>query len=895
MKNCFDIQHLTFHYPDEREESLADVNLSLPYGQFVLLAGPSGGGKTTLLRHLKTALTPHGRRSGSILFEGRPLATVAQEEQSRRIGFVLQSPDAQIVTDKVWHELAFGLESLGLDNQVIRARVAEMASFFGMEAWFRKEVRELSGGQKQLLNLASVMAMQPDVLLLDEPTSQLDPIAAADFLATVDRIHRELSTTVLLSEHRLEEALPYADRILIMDGGRLLVDDSPREAGRLLLEQGHPLFWAMPAAMRIRTAVEGGEGQSPLTVAEGRLWLADYMAGREGPFQLAEEPGQKGEVAPPVLGLEEVSYRYEKDLPDVLRGFSLSVQAGEFYALLGGNGTGKTTALALAAGLLPARRGRVQSQGRLALLPQDPTTLLVAKTVWLDLLEALEGRGLSAQAAADQAGAMVALCRLEDLLERHPYDLSVGEQQRLALAKVLLQEPDILLLDEPTKGLDADFKALLASILRTLLQRGVTLFMVSHDVEFCAAHAHRCGLLFDGAVVAEGTPRDFFSANSFYTTAASRMARQLLPRAVTAEDVIGALGGTIPQAAGIPEPGGRPPAAPGSSLSKPGPDKLSRGRKGLVVAALVTLLAAFIRAVDLTDLSALVTEAGATGLASGYASLYAVILVALAILAWAQRGRQRGRGTASPEAVLPATGGGPDPKRGGPLRRWVAPLTTLLLIPLTLFLGFRYLGQGNYYLLATLILLEAMLPFVILLEGRKPKARELVLIAVLCALGVAGRAAFFMLPEFKPVIALVVVAGVALGAETGFFVGAGTMLLSNMLFAQGPWTPWQMFAMGLIGFLSGLLYGGRFPRPGRVNLALYGAFVSLVLYGGLMNPAAALLWTRSLDWKILAVYYVTGLPIDVIRAAGTAFFLWFAGEPLLEKLDRIRIKHGLGR
>ena len=274
----FEIRSLTFSYPEQARAALEEMSLTVKQGEFLVLCGPSGCGKSTLLRQLKTVLAPHGRRSGEILFEGRPLDELDQREQSQRIGFVQQSPENQIVTDKVWHELAFGLESLGYDTPTIRRRVAEMASFFGIQTWFYKNVTELSGGQKQLLNLASVMAMQPSVLILDEPTSQLDPIAASDFLATLGRINRELGTTILLTEHRLEEAFPLAARVAVMDGGKLLCTGTPNEVGAILKDAGHAMFLAMPTAMRVWAAVENG-APCPVTVREGRDWLTAFAAG----------------------------------------------------------------------------------------------------------------------------------------------------------------------------------------------------------------------------------------------------------------------------------------------------------------------------------------------------------------------------------------------------------------------------------------------------------------------------------------------------------------------------------------------------------------------------------------------------------------------------------------
>lgn len=266
----FEIRNLTFTYPEAKTPALQEVNVAIEQGEFIVICGKSGCGKTTLLRHFKTALTPYGTRSGEIRFCGDALEQVSVRIQASEIGYVLQSPDNQIVTDKVWHELAFGLENLGYDQQTIRLRVAEMASFFGIQNWFAKNVEELSGGQKQLLNLASVMAMQPKVLVLDEPTSQLDPIAASEFLATIRKINLELGTTVIIIEHRLEEVFPMADKVLVLEEGRQILYDEPRQVGKALA--GNDLFLAMPSPVQIYDGT-GQVGTCPLTVCEGRNWL----------------------------------------------------------------------------------------------------------------------------------------------------------------------------------------------------------------------------------------------------------------------------------------------------------------------------------------------------------------------------------------------------------------------------------------------------------------------------------------------------------------------------------------------------------------------------------------------------------------------------------------------
>ena len=539
----FEIRNLTFSYAAAKgRHSLENVSLSIEQGEFLVLCGASGSGKSTLLRQLKAVLTPSGKRSGEVLFHGVPLSQVSDRDQAAKIGFVMQNPDDQIVTDKVWHELAFGLESLGCDQKTMRARVAEMACYFGIQDWFHRDVATLSGGQKQLLNLASIMAMQPEVLILDEPTSQLDPIAASDFLNTVRKINTELGTTVLITEHRLEDIFPYADRAVVMDKGRILADDTPSRVGQLLFSQNHPMFTAMPTPVRVYYGA-GCTGESPLTVRQGRSWLSREFP--ETPEKnTVPAPALPEEVENPVLVLKELWFRYEKDSPDILRGVSAEVPAGSLYAILGGNGAGKSTTLKAISGICRPYRGKITLFGKsmekyksselfrgcLAMLPQDPKSLFVKKSV----REELEEMTKDASAISEIAR----LCQIESLLESHPYDLSGGEQQRVALAKVLLTKPRLLLLDESTKGIDCFFKETFAKILADLKAQGITVVMVSHDVEFCARYADVVAMFFDGQILTADTPRRFFGANSFYTTAAHRMSRHVFTGAVTAEDVI---------------------------------------------------------------------------------------------------------------------------------------------------------------------------------------------------------------------------------------------------------------------------------------------------------------------------------------------------------------------
>ncbi len=546
----FEIKNLSFSYPGSERKVLDNINLTIPKGSYITLCGKSGCGKTTLLKHLKSVITPHGERTGEIYFNGKPVSESDLREQSSKIGYVMQNPDSQIVTDKVWHELAFGLESLGYEQKIIRLRVAEMASYFGIQGWFHKNVTELSGGQKQLLNLASIMAMQPEVLILDEPTSQLDPIAASDFLNTVRKINLELGTTIIITEHRLEDVYYCSDRVVVMEGGKIIADDTPRNVGDQLKNTNNDMFAALPSPVQIYYGTDG-HGPCPLTVREGRNWLTEEFDGKEVVYDTIQTGEVLKEDYDVAVTMKEVWFRYEKDSPDILKGVSVSVERGKVFAIVGGNGTGKSTTIKALCGIVKPYRGKILINGKyiekyrqselftnnLAMLPQDPQSLFVKKTVYEDLEEMLSGN-ITPEEKERRILDVANLTQISDLLDTHPYDLSGGEQQRAALAKVLLTNPKILIMDEPTKGIDNFFKLRFAEIIEDLKAMGVTIIMVSHDVEFCAKHADTVSMFFDGSVITTNTPNAFFSQNSFYTTAANRMSRHIFRNAVTNEDVI---------------------------------------------------------------------------------------------------------------------------------------------------------------------------------------------------------------------------------------------------------------------------------------------------------------------------------------------------------------------
>jgi len=571
-------------------------------------------------------------------------------------------------------------------------------------------------------------------------------------------------------------------------------------------------------------------------------------------------------------------------LPDVLKGVTLKVRKGEFYAILGGNGVGKSTTLSILNGAYKPVKGTVKLDsteldsiknpfnGLLGVLPQNPQALFASKTVYGELTEIFAGTKTTQEDKKRRIENVIHLCRLEQLLKKHPYDISGGEQQRVALAKVLLTEPKILLLDEPTKGFDAEFKQEFASIIKGLTNKNVTVIMVSHDVEFCAKYTDRCGMFFNGKIVAEDVPRKFFAQNKFYTTTAARMSRKVCPEAVTSEELIHICGGTVPEESArdvsdyiIYET---------ETVSEYRKRKLPLWRKILGIVCAIISVVVVLNCTEVITLPHLFPEWNLTG----YVEM--LIPVVGLILCVSQKA----------EPVLIQM---PTDQRKLRKRTVAAAVMVLFAVPLTIFVGVTFFGERRYLLVALLVLIECMLPFFLVFEGRKPQARELVIIAVLCALGVAGRAALFMVPNFKPVIAMVIIAGVAFGGETGFLVGSMTMVVSNMMFSQGTWTPWQMFAMGFIGFLSGVLYKKGFLRRDKLALAIFGFIMTVVVYGGIMNPAAAVMSYADINWQTLSVYYLSGLPVDTMQGVATFLFLYLGAEPMLEKLDRIKVKYGL--
>ncbi|WP_158602456.1 ABC transporter ATP-binding protein [Cohnella endophytica] len=539
----YELQRVTFHYPEQTSPALENVSLSLRSGQFIVLCGPSGSGKSTLLRLLKREVSPGGRMSGGILLDGTPIQDWPARGLAAHVGMVMQNPDNQLVVDTVEHELAFGMENFGLERDMMRRRMAELAGFFGLEPLLSRKTDELSGGQKQTVNLAAVLMLQPRILLLDEPLAQLDPLAARELMGMIKRLNEEWGITVVMSEHRIDDLLPLADRVVRMDGGRVAFDGDAR-AFVLEAWNREDNAWTSVLPSITRWALEQVPPEEhpapslpPLTVKEARAWLDLANRTRTLGQQSTAAPSVEGEgrgAAQKLLAAQELFFAYDKRSPAVLRGLEWQLRRGDWAVLFGGNGSGKSTLLQLLAGLRPPQRGIVLWEGKplgkmnakeryssIGYLAQNPVLHYAHDSLLEDMIHAAGRAGETDPPQA--ARKMAERFGIEALLRRHPHDMSGGEQQLGALALTLLGKPSLLLLDEPTKGLDPSAKRILGEHLRHIHKEGTTLAMATHDVEFAAAYATRCSLLFHGEIVADGDPENFFRGNLFYATPMHRL------------------------------------------------------------------------------------------------------------------------------------------------------------------------------------------------------------------------------------------------------------------------------------------------------------------------------------------------------------------------------------
>lgn len=481
-----DVRGFSFSYPTERGavEVVHDLSLSIEEGAFCVVVGPTGCGKTTFLRSLKPELAPTGERAGFVEVLGTPLVVdgrlgdfMQHRDSAARIGYVMQDPEAQIVCDTVWHEIAFGLENIGTPQEVMRRRIAEIAHFFGIEPWMHAATETLSGGQKQLVNLAGVLALRPRLLLLDEPTAQLDPNAKKLFIMMLERVNRELGITVVMSTH------------------------APEDVERIATQRIDLGFVGEAASLEHAQAWREGCRCAP---ANGEARRADDAVGTS----------RTTCDSPVCLEARDVCFRYERSAPWVLRGIDVRIRRGYVHAFVGGNGCGKSTLLKALAGVVKPQRGRIENslKGFQALMPQNPKTLFVCDSVAEELDEWRDRCGY----AKDDEELMLERFGLASHAFDHPYDLSGGQQQKLAFAKLLLTGACLLLLDEPTKGLDARSAADAARIVREFAIEGGTVVLVTHDLDFAYACADEISMLFDGEIACTQPTEEFFAENLVY-------------------------------------------------------------------------------------------------------------------------------------------------------------------------------------------------------------------------------------------------------------------------------------------------------------------------------------------------------------------------------------------
>lgn len=507
-------QNFSFQYPNAPAYALKNINLKIPAASITLLLGPSGSGKTTLLQHTKPQFQPGGNSNGAIYIHNKRMKEFSPAQTAAMIGFVRQNPDEQIVTNSVLHELAFGLENLGIPTQKISILIAEAVHYFGLQKIMDKEIQHLSGGEKQILNLASTMIMKPELLLLDEPTSQLDPIMTDLFIQLLLKINEELGTTILMCEHHVESLFHKANQIAYLNAGQLLFCEPPQKAAEKM--QNFKQTEYLPSALKITLPLssyltEAQKKSLPLTQKEGKQFLSSII--KSPVFKQIYDPPIKTST---LVTLKNCCFSYHKK--EVIQNMTASFDKEQITAIVGGNGSGKTTLLRLIAEKYPCFQGSIKwnHHPKIALLPQNPATLFTYTSVEKEL----------------PSEKWLSFFQLEKFKTHHPYDLSGGQQQLLAIGKVLQIHPNVLLLDEPTKGLDPYAKKKLGEVLQSLKKSGVTIILVSHDLSFCAKYAQKTAVLFNGQIIASDTTRKILTDHHFYTTSAAKISRLIFKNTI---------------------------------------------------------------------------------------------------------------------------------------------------------------------------------------------------------------------------------------------------------------------------------------------------------------------------------------------------------------------------
>ena len=599
--NNFSFAYMNSDGTESQVKSLDNINLEIDYGDFVLLCGPSGCGKTTLLTNLKKELMPAGRRAGEIRFNGTEIQNLDDISSACDIGYLFQNPDSQIVTDTVIQEIAFPLENIGLPTEEIRNRISEIVAFFGINDILHKNVNELSGGQKQLVNLCSLLVLRPQVLLLDEPMSQLDPIASYEFLSIVRRLNEEFSITVIMSEHKADSIFPFIDKAVFLKEGKIeFVDNAHNICSEVIDDEIFENY--LPAVTKIYNSLSVRypsliKLNTPLSIREGRRCLNtihddlikisnddvdsnnlnhDNLHITNKKYHSQEKSGILDKLPfnrnkDALIEMKGIYFAYERENL-ILKNVDFDLIKGDFLSLIGGNGVGKSTFLQLLVGILKPIKGKVKYRKgiKLAYVHQNPMIHFSKDNVKEEFLESiLESdlliknnqslskenyekllklsnedfiasetlNGLKFDSIDFNFKELIEFFDITDLIDKHPYDCSGGEQQKIAIVKALLQNADVLVLDEPTKGLDPLSSKALAEILNSLRDNGLTIIMTSHDLDFVANNCKRCLMLFDKDIQIDDDPKVIFAENNFYTTFVNRMVKDYVPEIVTLDDL----------------------------------------------------------------------------------------------------------------------------------------------------------------------------------------------------------------------------------------------------------------------------------------------------------------------------------------------------------------------
>lgn len=503
----------------------AEKELEFYSGEFIAISGDSGSGKTTLLKKIAQNL----------------------KENKISVGFVLQDVDAQIITDKVWHELCFSLENEGLKKEAMSVRIAEMANYFGLQSFIDNDISTLSGGQKQLLNLASVMATCPEVLILDEPTSQLDPMVSEVLLKIIKKINDDFGTTIIICDYRIEEIFDYCDKYGFLNNGKIEFYGTTEELLKFVYKSNSELKFYLPVPTRIFYEGELDRFHKfdrIVSVRDCRNLIENTFKNNSSEIKT----NNKIDFGDCIIKAKNIWFRYKRNEKDIVRDLSINIPRKKITAIVGGNGSGKTTFLKLLAGILTQYSGKINLDkislnnrfSDILLLPQNPKNVLSKNSVLEELAEMFsEGQTIN----DSEIKKIVLCCRLDNLINVHPFDLSVGEIQRLVFAKVLIKNPKILLLDEPSKGMDNAYKYEFSKMLKKCTEKGMTIIFVSHDIEFTAYTADYVGLMFNGRIDSLSNTVDFFSSNNFYSTISNKICRKVFPNVITIDDAINSIKG----------------------------------------------------------------------------------------------------------------------------------------------------------------------------------------------------------------------------------------------------------------------------------------------------------------------------------------------------------------